>query len=201
MADKNVPANPSSGSKVPAPPTPDIPRENEKLHEYKDRIQRETQIHRGSRYPPMNIEHMPFERQRLSKPMTAEDRFLRKQWLSEQAMAANEPVFVRQAIPMNIFRRTYRYPWDVIEKGLSKVMNPLYASFIRVNAPKLMLLGVGIVYSFYYVRYNYRIWERFAGPDLFITRVNRYPGQDPSTFIPEAVMGDCNFSKRKALRD
>ncbi|WAR22790.1 hypothetical protein MAR_036459 [Mya arenaria] len=167
MADKNVPANPSSGSKVPAPPTPDIPRENEKLHEYKDRIQRETQIHRGSRYPPMNIEHMPFERQRLSKPMTAEDRFLRKQWLSEQAMAANEPVFVRQAIPMNIFRRTYRYPWDVIEKGLSKVM----------------------------------IWERFAGPDLFITRVNRYPGQDPSTFIPEAVMGDCNFSKRKALRD
>ena len=79
---------------------------------------------RGSKYPPFNIEHLPHERQRLSTPMTAEDRVLRKQWLHDQHLSPNEPVNVPELKPRNFIRRLYGKPWD----ALFKVLRPVIVS-------------------------------------------------------------------------
>ena len=122
MADKKVPAEAQGSNKVPAPPNPDVVRENERVFEYKRRVHRESQAYRKSRYPPFNIEHLQNERHRLAKPMTNEDRFLRKQWLADQNLLPSEPRHVEVAIPRNGLRRMYMLPWDTIGKGLAKIM-------------------------------------------------------------------------------
>ena len=95
--------------------------------DYKKTLDRETkmiqhQLWRGSKLPPFNIEHMHFERERLHKPMTDEDRFLRKQWLDDQKLAPNEPRFIPELYPKNIFRRTFAKPWDAIFNGLTPIL-------------------------------------------------------------------------------
>ena len=81
---------------------------------------------RGSRYLPFSIEPMPHERQRLIKPMTAEERALRKQWVQDQVLSPNEPRNVPEVKPMNGFRKFYRKPWDKI----FEVMRPIVVSCI-----------------------------------------------------------------------
>ena len=67
---------------------------------------------RGNKIPPFNIQPMPHERQRLATPMTAEDRFLRKQWIQDQKLGPGEPKFIPELHQVNIFRRLYRMPLD-----------------------------------------------------------------------------------------
>ncbi|KAH3847551.1 uncharacterized protein LOC127873891 [Dreissena polymorpha] len=200
MAKDNVPV-PTEGGKVPAPPNPDVPRPNETLQEYKIRIYTETQVYKGSRYPPFSIEHKPLERQRLATPMTAEDRFLRKQWLHDQVLVNTDSRYIEQVYPRNIFRRIYRKPWDLIEQGLRNVVSPSTALRIRVMVPKLMIFAVSIAAVYYHLRFNYKTWESFHGADVYISRPPKYPGQDASTFPSQPIFGDCNFSRRKSLRD
>ena len=77
---------------------------------------------RGSRYLPFSIEPMPHVRQRLWKPMTNEERALRKQWVQDQILSPNEPRHVPEVYPKNAIRRFYRYPWDKIYNALKTVM-------------------------------------------------------------------------------
>ena len=77
---------------------------------------------RGSRYLPFSIEPMPHVRQRLWKPMTTEERALRKQWVQDQILSPNEPRHVPEVYPKNAIRRFYRYPWDKIYNALKTVM-------------------------------------------------------------------------------
>lgn len=120
MADTKVP---TTGLKATLPKIPNVDelKPNEKVWEYQRRV-RQAQINKGSRYPPFSIEHMPWERQRLSTPMTEEDRFLRKQWLKDQNLSPNEPRYVPDAKPMFRARRLLRLPWDTVERGLAPIM-------------------------------------------------------------------------------
>lgn len=78
---------------------------------------------RGSSLPPFNIEHMPFERQRLAGAgMTPEDRALRKQWLQDQVLSHNEPREIPELKPRNIFRRMWNFPWDVMHSAVKPVV-------------------------------------------------------------------------------
>jgi hypothetical protein len=129
MADSKAPAKVST-VRVPVPPIPQIetPLPNEKVWEYQQRVQK-VLANRGSRYPAFCIEPMPWERQRLHKPMTAEDRFLRKQWLLDQNLSPNEPRSVPASQPMFAARRILRMPWDTAEVMMAKVIVSIQVSF------------------------------------------------------------------------
>ena len=76
-------------------------------------------VNRGSKYPPMAIEPMPYERNRISGAgMTDADRALRKQWVMDQRLAPHEPVYVPELTHKNVFRRFYAKPWNVFFKAL-----------------------------------------------------------------------------------
>ena len=74
---------------------------------------------RGNKLPPFSIEPMPFERQRLDGAgMTAEDRALRRQWLKDQELSPNEPLYIPERFPKNPFRRVYGAPWNALFNAL-----------------------------------------------------------------------------------
>jgi NADH dehydrogenase (ubiquinone) 1 beta subcomplex subunit 6 len=78
---------------------------------------------RGNKLPPFNIEHMPYERQRLSGAgMTSEDRALRRQWLKDQELSHHEPRNIPELNPRNPFRRAFAAPWDALFKALRPVL-------------------------------------------------------------------------------
>lgn len=90
---------------------------------------------RGSRFLPFSIEPLPNERQRLIKPMTAEERALRKQWVQDQVLSPNEPRNIPEVYPKNVIRKFYRYPWDKIYEALK----PLLVSFDIFKRKKEMV--------------------------------------------------------------
>jgi len=82
---------------------------------------------RGSKLPPFCIEPMPHERERLDGAgMTAEDRALRRQWLKDQELSPNEPVFVPGLVQKNPFRRFYGAPWDTLFNKLGPYLVRCY---------------------------------------------------------------------------
>ena len=100
---------------------PSIQPIKEKQWQFQKRLE-EHYLKRGSRYFPFSIEPMQHVRDRLHKPMTAEERALRKQWVQDQILSPNEPRNVPEATPKNIIRRIYRYPWDKIYAGLKPLI-------------------------------------------------------------------------------
>lgn len=105
--------------------------DNEALIKYNARLKQELEREkkmiqhvewRGSKFPPFSIEPMAHERQRLEKPMTAEDRRLRKQWLDDQVLAPHEPVYIPELYPRNPIKRFLGKPWDVTFSGLEPVI-------------------------------------------------------------------------------
>lgn len=90
--------------------------QNEKPWQKKRRLARLAEC-RGSQYPPFSIEPMPHERQRLDgKGMTDADRQLRKQWLLDQNLSPNEPRYVPEVHPRNIFKRIGSMPFEALYK-------------------------------------------------------------------------------------
>ena len=81
---------------------------------------------RKSEYQPMNIEPMKFERSRLIKEMTPEERALRKQWVQDQTIR-HPKRNVAGLQPLNIFRRIFRMPMNTFETVLGNVT----VSFLR----------------------------------------------------------------------
>ena len=107
----------------------DIDREAiEKFHnKLRENMEREVRMQRhwewrGNKLPPFNIEPLPMVRQRLSTPMTAEDRLLRKQWLKDQELSPNEPRIVPELYPKNFFRRCFSAPWNIFFGVLRPVL-------------------------------------------------------------------------------
>ena len=78
---------------------------------------------RGNKLPPFAIEPLPSERQRLANGgMTPEERALRKQWVMDQKLAPNEPVYVKELYPKNVIRRTLAAPWDFLFSALRPIV-------------------------------------------------------------------------------
>ncbi|XP_074642842.1 uncharacterized protein LOC141900038 [Tubulanus polymorphus] len=134
-------------------------------------------VNRGSLYPPMNIEHMPHERQRLAgKGMTAEDRMLRKQWLQDQVLSPNEPRHIPELRPRNIFRRIYTAPWDFFFKTMEPILGAKPAAIIRYFAPKYLMFAAGGYLAYYHLKYNRSDWDQRGGWHMWTSRAPLLPG-------------------------
>ena len=70
--------------------------------------------HDHARLPPFSIEPFPHERQRTIRPMSAEDRARRHEFLRAQYLHPREPLGDRYW-PMNPIRRIYRAPMNRFE--------------------------------------------------------------------------------------
>lgn len=88
---------------------------------YREECLKEARIKRGGKFYPFSIEPMPTERERLIKPMTDEERALRKQWLEDQKLSPREPVNVPEFTRKNIFRRAYASFFD----GIAGIFRPI----------------------------------------------------------------------------
>lgn len=75
----------------------------------------EITTNKKSRFPPFSIEPLPYERQRLDgKGMTVEERELRKQWVMDQKLSPNEPRYVPELHPKNVFKRVGAAPFELL---------------------------------------------------------------------------------------
>ncbi|CAH0766261.1 unnamed protein product [Diatraea saccharalis] len=88
--------------------------------------------------------------------MTDAERAWRKQWLKDQVLASNEPVYVEEywRERTNPIRRLYRKPLDVLFTKLMPVLGQERASNYRFIVGKLGMIAVGILSIQYYFKYN-----------------------------------------------
>ncbi|GFO18875.1 hypotheticial protein [Plakobranchus ocellatus] len=115
-------------------------------------------FYRKSAYPPMSIEPVPYERTRLAgEGMTVEQRALRKQWLKDQILH-HEPRHVPELQPLNIFRRIYRFPADLlIGKPAMMFFSKETAAIMRYTIPKLFMVFGASYFVWYQLKYHQNV--------------------------------------------
>ncbi|KAH9523431.1 hypothetical protein Btru_040002 [Bulinus truncatus] len=156
---------------------------------------------RKSSYPPMQIEPVRYERNRLAgEGMTPEQRALRKQWVTDQVLH-HEPRVVPEIQPLNFFRRIYRYPADKLIYGpAKKLFGHDTALLMRLAIPKLIMAYAASYLVWYHLKYNQRDWTREGGVIVF--------GGKPTLFGKDALNAtdkdktdycDRGYKSRKAL--
>jgi NADH dehydrogenase (ubiquinone) 1 beta subcomplex subunit 6 len=168
-------------------------------------LEREARLHRqyewrGNKIAPFNIEPMPFERQRLDGAgMTAEDRALRRQWLNDQELAPNEPVFIPELYPRNPIRRVLGKPWDGIFGALKPIVGERYAASSRFFVPKIVMT-IGVLYAFYYhMKYNPNQWTDKAGWHIHSTKPTLVVGGFEEPLKTDTDFSDRGFKHRKVM--
>lgn len=155
---------------------------------------------RKSAYPPFDIEPMRYERSRLIKEMTPEERALRKQWVLDQTIR-HPKRHIPELQQYNIFRRIYRAPLNVFESALAKATSPYTADLARRIIGKW---GIGILASYvlyYNLKYHQNHWTREGGfvvtslkPEVYgPNSLYEYEEKHYSDFY------DRGFKSRKAL--
>nr|XP_022342783.1 uncharacterized protein LOC111136314 isoform X1 [Crassostrea virginica] len=110
----------------------------------------------GSQFPPMTLEPLPYERDRVAERMSPEDRLRRKQWMEDQKIPKGEPrMEVMEKIkPTNAFRRFYQTPGKQLEGLFTSVTSPWNAKNWRLLCTRLFrgyIFGLGLVY---WIKYN-----------------------------------------------
>lgn len=173
---------------------------NKKLEEQKLREKKLLRQYdwRDSKLPPFSIEPMPHERQRLSGAgMTAEDRALRRQWLKDQELSPNEPVFVPDLVQRNPIRRFYSAPWNALFNRLRPYLPAQSAATARYLTPKIATFIAGVYILHYYFKYNLGTWDEKYGWRVISSRPVLLHADKP----PEFVHNDQGFRDRKALLD
>jgi len=168
-------------------------------------LEREARLHRqfewrGNKIAPFNIEHMPFERQRLDGAgMTAEDRALRRQYLNDQELAPHEPVFIPELYPRNPIRKFLGKPWDGIFGVLKPIVGESKASAGRFFVPKIVMT-IGVLYAFYYhMKYNPNQWTDKAGWNIYSTKPTLVPAGSEEPMKTDTDFSDRGFKHRKVL--
>ncbi|KAK3782492.1 hypothetical protein RRG08_061723 [Elysia crispata] len=158
-------------------------------------------FYRKSAYPPMSIEPVPYERNRLAgEGMTAEQRALRKQWVKDQILH-HEPRHVPELRPLNIFRRLYRLPADLlIEKPAMMLFSQQTASIMRYTIPKMLMAFGASYFIWYQLKYHQNDWTRANGvvvykgkPILLGKEAKAAPEKDKTDYF------DRGFKSRKVL--
>ncbi|KAK0040703.1 NDUFB6, partial [Biomphalaria pfeifferi] len=131
---------------------------------------------RKSSYPPMNIEPVPFERNRLAgEGMSPEVRALRKQF--------------------------YRFLPDLIFFGPVKaIVGYNTALLLRLTLPKIGLVFGASYLVWYHLKYNQRDWTREAGVIIYGAKPTLL-GFDALNFPSKEKTDYCErgFKERKAL--
>ena len=129
----------------------------------------------GSQFPPMTLEPLPYERDRVAERMSPEDRLRRKQWMEDQKIPKGEPrMEVMEKIkPTNAFRRFYQTP--------GKQLEGLFTS-VTVSSKKVSSARIYSVFFFsYWIKctdlatshMNKRnIWKLFKGEVILETLWN-----------------------------
>jgi len=155
---------------------------------------------RGNKIAPFNIEPMPFERQRLhGAGMTDEDRALRRQWLQDQELAPNEPVFIPELFPRNPIKRVLGKPWDGVFGILKPIVGEQRAATGRYFFPKF-LLSVGVIYAFYYhMKYNPNQWTDKAGWNVHSTKPTLVTDGEEEKMKTDSDFSDRGFKHRSVL--
>merc|ERR1712062_892522 len=112
----------------------------------------------------------------MGKPMTAEDRMLRKQWVQDQQLAPGEPKYIPELYPTNIFRRIYRLPYDALRNSMvPKIgVGPSYA--FRWVFPKFVGLFLFSFVAVYHLRYHRLDWTSQRGWRITGGRGRTLPG-------------------------
>ncbi|XP_068626315.1 uncharacterized protein ND-B17 [Battus philenor] len=124
--------------------------------------------------------------------MTDAERAWRKQWLQDQILAHNEPVYVQEYWNerVNPLRRIYRKPLDVIFNALSPVLGAQRAIDYRVITGKLGMLAFGILGIHYYFKYNGNDWTKKGGWRVLKSKPLVLPGQPGFPFKSERTKDD-----------
>lgn len=89
---------------------------------YREELLRRHDQNRGAKYQPFSIEPSPWDRNRTAPEYSDADRALRRQWLQDQTLSAREPVKVPELETVNIFRKMWRKPWEVLFSSLRPVL-------------------------------------------------------------------------------
>ncbi|CAG5122077.1 unnamed protein product [Candidula unifasciata] len=154
-----------------------------------------------SAYPPMQLEPLPFERNRLANGgMTSEQRALRKQWVNDQILH-HEAREIPEVQPYNIFRRIYRWPADTfIFNPAKKFIGAERADLLRYTIPKAIMALLGSYFIWYQIKYHPSDWMTDGRVHVFRTKpmllgedAHKFPEKDPTDF------NDRGFKSRKAL--
>ncbi|CAG9796407.1 unnamed protein product [Diatraea saccharalis] len=129
--------------------------------------------------------------------MTDAERAWRKQWLKDQVLASNEPVYVEEywRERTNPIRRLYRKPLDVLFTKLMPVLGQERASNYRFIVGKLGMIAVGILSIQYYFKYNGNDWTKKGGWRVMTTKPMVLPGQPGFPFKSERCT-DSDYAER-----
>ncbi|CAH2050741.1 unnamed protein product, partial [Iphiclides podalirius] len=129
--------------------------------------------------------------------MTDAERAWRKQWLKDQVLAANEPVYVEEywRERTNPIRRIYRKPLDVFYTALTPFLGAQRAADYRYITGKLGLMALGILGIHYYFKYHGNDWTKKGGWRVIRTKPMVLPGQPGFPFKSERTQ-DSDYANR-----
>jgi len=164
------------------------------------------EYYRKSKLPPLRIEPMWHDRQRLANGgMTDEDRALRRQWLRDQELKYPKRE-IPELQPKNIFKRIWRAPWDLlIGKPANKYLDPFYAKWTRWSAPKVIMFVPFLWAGWYWLKYHGNDWQKTGGPWYYFEKpmlvgygseeVEKYVKKEEDDFV------DFGYKDRKVYKD
>ncbi|KAL4716863.1 hypothetical protein ACJJTC_012674 [Scirpophaga incertulas] len=129
--------------------------------------------------------------------MTDAERAWRKQWLQDQVLAANEPVYVKEywLERTNIIRRIYRKPLDTVFQMLMPVLGQERAANYRYLTGKIGLGIVGVLSVHYYFKYHGNDWTKKGGWKVLKSKPMVLPGQPGFPFKSERSQ-DADYADR-----
>ena len=130
----------------------------------------ELKAKRSGKFYPFSIEPMPTERERLAKPMTPEDRALRKQWLEDQKLSPREPVDIPEFTRKNIFRRAYAKFFDGFAGIFKPVLGPRGTATLRLALPRVLFPYLALCYLWYQLKYSPRVCDSILHVSVFSNR-------------------------------
>jgi len=131
---------------------------------------------RGNSLPPFNIEPFREERSRLCEVMTNEDRLARKQWLDDQVLSENEPVFIPERSPRNVLRTAWAGPWDSMRIALRPYIGSNWSRTARFFVPKAVV-ALPLAWAMWYnVKYKPAQWDQDRGWHSYWGKSEILPG-------------------------
>ncbi|CAG4935696.1 unnamed protein product [Colias eurytheme] len=128
---------------------------------------------------PMTIaSRVAIERERCIG-MSSAEREWRKQWLQDQVLSKNEPVYVEEywRERTNPIRRLYRAPLNIFFSLLTPILGEGRAADYRYITGKLFLLSFGVLATHYYFKYGGNDWTKKGGWRVVQSKPMVLPGQ------------------------
>ncbi|XP_026758738.1 NADH dehydrogenase [ubiquinone] 1 beta subcomplex subunit 6 [Galleria mellonella] len=136
---------------------------------------------------PMTIAGRVASERERCMGMTDAERAWRKQWLKDQVLAPNEPVYVEEywRERTNPIRRFYRKPLDKLFTALIPMLGEERAVNYRYITGKLGLIAIGVLSVHYYFKYQGNDWTKKGGWRVLRTKPTVLPGQPGFPFKSE----------------